>query len=83
MSLFAFKTWALFVQTNSKQQFSIAAVKKHVPLIRFRARLKRTSESKRVSDDNTFMESTSHPNHFRKPISEDEVSNFQFGGLNP
>ncbi|KAL5109974.1 hypothetical protein TcWFU_002606 [Taenia crassiceps] len=73
----------LFSQSNLKQRFSIAVVKEHVPLIRFRAQLKRTPELKQASDENTFVESTFHPNHFRKPISEDEISNFQFGGLNP
>lgn len=43
MSRLAFKIWALFVQENSKQRFSIAVVKKHVPLIRFRAQQKRAS----------------------------------------
>ncbi|CDS42185.1 expressed conserved protein [Echinococcus multilocularis] len=77
MPQFTLRMRAFFMQMNSKQQFSIATVKKHVPLIRFRAQLKRTSEKKPVLKEDVFKELTFHPNFYRKPISEEEIANFQ------
>uniref|UniRef100_A0A5K3ERF0 28S ribosomal protein S24, mitochondrial n=1 Tax=Mesocestoides corti TaxID=53468 RepID=A0A5K3ERF0_MESCO len=66
-----------------RQHFAIATIKKHVPLIKFRSRLNSTADSENAPSEEPLPELSFHPSFFRKPLSEEEIANFQFGGLDP
>ncbi|VUZ51526.1 unnamed protein product [Hymenolepis diminuta] len=73
-----------FVKCLPSRQMAISIIKDHVPLIKFRAHqsIEDAAEPTPFSLENNPAEPSLHPNFFRKPISEEELDNFQRGGLN-
>ncbi|VDO01416.1 unnamed protein product [Rodentolepis nana] len=73
------------------RQFSISTINDHVPLIKFRAHqsiengmclnfpslFAMCADPVSFSLENNPTEPSLHPNFFRKPISEEELNNFQ------
>nr|CDS30891.1 expressed protein [Hymenolepis microstoma] len=65
------------------RQVAISTIKDHVPLIKFRARqsIESGAEPASFSLEDNPTEPSLHPHFLRKPISEEELNDFQGGGL--
>ncbi|BHF64828.1 hypothetical protein SprV_0200783500 [Sparganum proliferum] len=81
MPVVFFRSSAVVRRIISERFFSVLSVKKHTPLIKFRSQRNFEAEKTSPALAETPVEIELNPNFCRKALSDEEIMNFQFGGL--